>query len=95
VTGRKESPEPPGGRSAPSRPAYRWPTLGRAASTTTWKGDVLAWSNAEEKVVFTAKLGDGHADLACDEKNDRFLIGDASSTGTPHLRALVRVRGAE
>jgi hypothetical protein len=60
--------------------------------TTTWGGEILAFSTADERVVFRQKLADGYGYLAQDDEADRFLIADATSTGTSHLRALVRAR---
>jgi hypothetical protein len=60
--------------------------------TTTWDGEILAWSTVEKKVVFTEKIAEQYGYLAYDDRNDRFLIGDAMYNGTTHLRALVRVK---
>ncbi|APR82738.1 Hypothetical protein A7982_08087 [Minicystis rosea] len=60
--------------------------------TTTWDGEILAFSTADEREVFRQKLANQYGYLAQDDEADRFLIADATSTGTSHLRALVRTR---
>jgi WD40 repeat protein len=63
---------------------------GQYVVSTTWDGEVLAWSTVSKAVVFTRKIAEAYGYLAYDEKHDRFLLADATSTGTSHLRALVR-----
>ena len=63
---------------------------GRHVVTTTWGGEILAWSTAEQAVVFRKKIASQYGYLAYDETNDRFLLGDATHDGTTYLRALVR-----
>jgi len=63
---------------------------GQYVVTTTWDGEILAWSTAEKKVVFREKIAAQYGFLAYDEASDRFLIADATSDGTTHLRALLR-----
>ena len=65
---------------------------GQYVVTTTWDGEVLAFSTAEKKVVFKQKIADQYGYLAYDDKDDRFLLGDAMYNGTTYLRALVRAR---
>lgn len=62
---------------------------GQYVVTTTWDGEILAWSTAEKKVVFRKKIATQYGFLAYDEAADRFLIADATIDGTTHLRALL------
>lgn len=57
--------------------------------TTTWDGEVIGWSTADSRRLFTLKWTDAYGYLAYDRKRDRFLLGDAVHDGTSFLRVLV------
>ncbi|MBI4951688.1 MAG: hypothetical protein HY908_06615 [Myxococcales bacterium] len=65
---------------------------GKLVATTTWDGELLAWSTEARRIVFRQKIASAYGYLAYDPRRDRFLLGDATGDGTTHLRALVRGR---